>query len=289
MKKIIFILLFIYVTGVAVPAMAATEYSFGVTSRDSVMTTAAQWNPILAWIEKRTGVRLNLKMGLTTSDTQTHLLRGEYDFFVGYPLLQPEAQKELSFHVLAKAIGEQDGSLILVQVTSPYRQLSDLNGQEVSMGGEGIFVGHVFPLMALREKGIRVIPKVVVSQEALIKLFKIGQTSAAVVNLNVLEKAMRHNDGNYRVLWRSELIPPLPIGVQNSVPLGVAEQVQTALLAMAKDPEGQKILADINRRMGYRLLGWEAASDAEYMFAVRSYEQYRQQENAGALPVSAMP
>jgi ABC-type phosphate/phosphonate transport system substrate-binding protein len=62
------------------------------------------------------------------------------------------------------------------------------------------------------------------------------------------------------------------LGVQKSVPLGVAERVRDAFIAMAEDPEGHHILHSINQHMGLGLTGWDAANDAEYQFAVDSYQ-----------------
>jgi len=254
-------------------ALASQSYRFGVTNVETVMTTAAQWNPILTWIEQRTGIALTLHMGMTAEDTQTKLLRGEYDFFLGYPFLQEAARRQLGFRVLLKAKGVTNSSAIVVQAKSTYRSLADLKGQTLWMPHENAFIAHTLPMSVLLSEGITVRKQPVANQEALITAFKLGQAPAAAVNMGLFKRAMVNRHDYYRVLWHSDLVPSLPIGVQQSVPLGIADRVQAAFVDMANDEEGKRILQSINQRMGMKLSGWEVAIDAEYQFAMDSYQQ----------------
>ncbi len=251
---------------------AAQTYRFGVANAQTVMTSAAQWNPILAWIEKHTGISLTLQMGVVAENTQAKLIQGEYDFFFGYPFLQNEPRDKLDFRVLLKGRSIVNQSAIIVQANSPYFSLNDLTGETVWMSHVNAFIAHTMPVAMLRAKKIEVLPHLVANQEALVTAFKLGQVRAAAVNMKLFEKAMINQQASYRVLWRSSSLPSLPIGVQKSVPLGVVERVRDAFIAMADDPEGHHILHNINQRMGLGLTGWDAANDAEYQFAVDSYQ-----------------
>lgn len=252
-------------------AVAGQVYRFGATNRDTVMSTAAQWNPILAWIEQKTGITLELHMGMSLEDTQSRLMRGEYDFFFGYPFLQPDSRDKLGFRVLLQSKGAMSESAIVVQSKSTYRVLADLKDQMVAMPYESAFIAHTVPMAELVKQHIPVRLHVVGNQEALITEFRLGRAQAAAVNVRSFEKSMLNQESNYRVLWRSDALPPLPIGVQNSVPLGVAERVQAAFVAMADDPEGKAILQSINQRMGLKLMGWDSATDEAYQLAIESY------------------
>jgi ABC-type phosphate/phosphonate transport system substrate-binding protein len=115
----------------------------------------------------------------------------------------------------------------------------------------------------------------------LVTEFRLGRVKAAAVNVRSFEKVMLNQAGSYRILWRSASLPPLPIGVQNSVPKGVAERVQTALLTMAEDPEGKAILAAINQRMGLTMAGWVVSNDETYQVAIDSYIHLLKQQKQG--------
>jgi hypothetical protein len=45
-------------------AQAGEVWSFGVLPQRSAVLTAQYWNPILSHVEKRTGIRLELKVGI---------------------------------------------------------------------------------------------------------------------------------------------------------------------------------------------------------------------------------
>lgn len=252
-------------------AFSAVSYRFGVTNIETIMTTAAYWNPILAWIEKQTGVSLVLQMGITAEETQARLMRGEYDFFYGYPLLQPQVRDKLNFHVLLKNKSVINTSAIVVQSNSSYFALKDLNNKRLWMPYPSAFIAHSLPMATLLAQGIHVQPQLVANQESVISAFKLGQIQAVSVNMRIFEKLMKDHVQSYRVLWRSPPLLSLPIGAQESVPLGVVERVQAAFVAMIDDPEGKLILQTINQRMGLKLAGWEIASDKEYQFAIDSY------------------
>ncbi len=254
-------------------ALAGQTYRFGVTNVETVMTTAAQWNPILAWLEQRTGIRLTLQMGMNAEDTQARLMRGEYDFFLGYPLLQDAVREPLGFRVLLKSKNVSNRSAIVVQAKSRYRSLSDLKEAKLWVTHESAFIAHTLPMAALSGAAVKVRLQSVSNQESLVMAFKMGQIPAAALNLGMFERAMAGHSEDYRILWSSADLPSLPIGVQNSVPLGVAERVQAALIEMVNDEAGQKILQSLNRRMGAKLSGWQVATDAEYQFAIAGYRQ----------------
>jgi phosphonate transport system substrate-binding protein len=262
-------------------AYATQVYRFGVANKDTVMSTAAQWNPILLWLEKQTGIKLELHMGVSLEDTQLRLMHGEYDFFVGYPFLQPGVREKQGFRVILQAKGGSNEGAIVVQSRSEYHVLSDLKSQVIYMPHEGAFIAHTVPMAELIKQNIPVKIHTVGNQEALVTEFRLGRVKAAAVNVRSFEKVMLNQAGSYRILWRSASLPPLPIGVQNSVPKGVAERVQTALLTMAEDPEGKAILAAINQRMGLTMAGWVVSNDETYQVAIDSYIHLLKQQKQG--------
>lgn len=262
-------------------AYATQVYRFGVTNKDTVMSTAAQWNPILLWLEKQTGIKLELHMGMSLEDTQIRLMHGEYDFFFGYPFLQSDVRDKLGFRVILQTKGGFNESAIVVQSKSEYHVLSDLKNQVLYMPYEGAFIAHTIPMAELVKQKIPVKVHAIGNQEALVTEFRLGRIKAAAVNVRSFEKVMLNQAGTYRILWRSASLPPMPIGVQNSVPKGVAERVQAALLTMAEDPEGKAILEAINQRMGLTMSGWVVSNDEAYQLAIDSYAYLSKQPKQG--------
>lgn len=255
----------------------AQVYRFGVINKQSVMTTIAFWNPILAWLEKETGLELELSMGVSSAQTQQRLREGKYDFFVGYPLLEPDVRKQLGYRVLLKERGVEEQSAIVVRAASPYNKLADLNGVDVLSAPTQNFIAGFLPLFYLTTRDVYPVPQVVPNQESLVLKFLASEKAAALVNFGVFRKHVPDGD-DYRLLWASPMIPSLPVGVKQAVPVEDAEKVRLALMHMSKSTSGKAVLDKLRQGLGVNVQGWALASDEDYVFAISMYEQAKQRE-----------
>lgn len=256
-------------------ASAAQErvYTVGVANFQTSLSMAAQLNPILQWVGQRAGVELVMKSGYNFDDTQRHLARGEYDFYIGFPSLQPAIRQSLNYKIIA-ALAGQANSAIIVQSHSPYQTLADLNGHEVAMGGHGVFIANVVPRSVLLDEGVKVKQLAVGNQESFVTEFKLGKYQAVAVNLGTFQRVMGTNHYPYRVLWQSLPLRNYPLAVRADVVSDeVVKRVQRAFINMAYDAEGQAILERSNQRLGIQWKGWEQASELEYQFAIQSYQR----------------
>ena len=72
---------------------------------------------------------------------------------------------------------------------------------------------------------------------------KAGRVVAAAVNSQVMRDYAERERFNYRVVWSSEPYLNIPISAHPSVATDKVRAVHKALVGMARDPEGAKILA----------------------------------------------
>ncbi len=86
-----FIRFFLALTGLwlATATAQADTYSFGVLSQRSAVLTAQYWNPILAYVQQKTGIELELKVTRTAPESNNAIERGEYDFVYSKSIFQP--------------------------------------------------------------------------------------------------------------------------------------------------------------------------------------------------------
>ena len=85
-----------------------------------------------------------------------------------------------------------------------------------------------------------------------------GEYDAGAVRLNVARKYAPYG---LKIIDTSDPIPTGPVVVSPEAPYAVARKVQEALLAMAADPEGRKILKNMEPELHG---GFVPASDADY-------------------------
>src|SRR3990172_7290989 len=74
---------------------------FGVINQRSITLTAGYWNPILAYVIRRSGVPLQLRMAKTAPETTAMSISGELAFVYSNHLFTPE-RDALGFTVIAR-------------------------------------------------------------------------------------------------------------------------------------------------------------------------------------------
>lgn len=216
-------------------------YSFGVLNQRSVMLTAQYWNPILKYVSDRSGVRLQLKMGKTAPETSAMIGRSELDFVYSNTIFTP-ANSPAGYRVIARPIENAIQGQIVTLDDSPIRTLKDLEGIEVGFPSLAAFVGYAVPMNGLLQAGINVKPVFAGNQEGIMGQLKARRVIAAGVNSEVMRDFAQRENFKYRVLWTSEGYLNLPVCAHPSVPKEKVIAVKAALVNMAKDQEGLKIL-----------------------------------------------
>jgi phosphonate transport system substrate-binding protein len=217
-------------------------YSFGVVNQRSPVLHAQCWNPILRYVSEKSGVALRLKLAKTAPDHSAMIGRGEFDFIYSNHNFTP-ANDRAGYRVIARPVEAAITGQIVVPAGSPVQALSQLDGKEVAFPSRAAFVGYYVPMDALLRAGVHVRPLFAGNQEGAMGQLKSGRVRAVAVNSQVMRDYGEREGFAYRVIWSSEPFLNIPISAHPSVPLDKVRAVRAALIGMAEDPEGAKILA----------------------------------------------
>ena len=248
------------------PMAAGAEqvYHFSVLNQHSPSLTAQNWNPILAYVSKKAGVELRLKMGKTSLETTDLTLRGEAQFAYTNHLFKPDRVK-LGWQVIARPDTGGVRGQIVVPSGSAVMKLEDLAGQDIAFSSNEAFSGYKLPMEELTRRNIRVNEKFSGNQEGAIGQLKVGRVAAAGVNEDVMAAFGARESFHYRVLWSSEKYNDLPVMVAPVVPREVVEAVTRALIGMRGDEEGWRILqAGAQLLRLERPVGFIVADNSDY-------------------------
>jgi phosphonate transport system substrate-binding protein len=258
-------LLIAVLTGLHAPAFAREQpYSFNVLNHRSIALTAQYWNPILLYVSEKSGVPLELKLNRTSKENTTKAESGAYDFVYSNHFFTP-ARDKLGFKVIARPAGPGIRGQLVVLEDSSVRDLADLQGREVAFPTPDGFAGYWLPMDALVSAGLNVKPVFSGNAEASIGLLLHEDVGAAAVNNTVIESLSRRTGIKYRVLWGSKLYNDLAVMAHPRVPADRVAAVKAALVGMARDPQGRKVL-----QAGAELLksedepGFVAADNRDY-------------------------
>ena len=245
-------------------AAAQQTYSFYVLHQRTVSLTAQYWNPILTYASRKSGVPLELKLAKTAQEGNANAEAGAYAFLYTNHFFTPERDR-LGYKVIARPAGPGIRSQIVVPVDSPIQSLQDLRGKEVAFVSRDGFTGYWLPLDALLRAKVDVSVVFTGNQEASSAQLRVNKVAAAGVNSSVMARYGRRESFEYRALWTSEIYQDLCIMANPKVPADKVAVVKGALIGMASDPDGQKILeagADLLKSNGE--LGFVAADNREY-------------------------
>jgi phosphonate transport system substrate-binding protein len=245
-------------------AAAQQTYSFYVLHQRTVSLTAQYWNPILTYVGRKSGVPLELKLAKTAQEGNANAEAGAYAFLYTNHFFTPERDR-LGYKVIARPAGPGIRSQIVVPVDSPIQSLQDLQGKEVAFVSRDGFTGYWLPQDALLRTKVDVKVVFTGNQEASSAQLRVNKVAAAGVNSSVMARYGRRESFEYRALWTSEIYQDLCIMANPKVPADKVAAVKGALIGMASDPEGQKILeagADLLKSNGE--LGFVAADNRDY-------------------------
>lgn len=236
-------LLFLATLGVTGSVVHAEPvYYFSVLNQRSPVLTAEYWNPILAYVSKKSGVELKLKMGKTAPETTALTMRGEAQFAYTNHLFLPERVK-LGWRVIARPDTDGIRGQLVVPAGSAIMRLEDLAGQSVVFPSAEAFAGYKVPMEELLKRNIQVNAMFAGNQEGAMGQLKVGRAMAAGVNEDVMAAFGARENFQYRVLWSSDNFKDLPVMVSPVVPLEEAQAVARAFTEMKSDPEGGRVLA----------------------------------------------
>lgn len=258
---------FIFLLGLSLPVFAQTPaqaLSFGVISQRSPIMSAQYWNPILRYIGERSGVRLELKLAKTGPDHAAMINRGEYAFIYSNHNFRRE-NDAVGYTVFARPSEEAIRGQIIVLADSPIKTVADLKDKEVVFPSPVAFVGYTVPMDMLVRSDTKVKPLFAGNQEGAIGQLVSKRAVAAGVNSEVAQAYADRQNIEYRVLWSSEEYLNIPLSAHPSVPKEKVKAVRDALIGMASDPDGQKILAESAQLIQQKPpFGFVAAKDSEF-------------------------
>ena len=249
-------------------AMPEGGYRFSPVPQQSIPLVAGYWNPILAWVSARSGVRLQLKISRTSAETTKYVLDQEVEFVFTNHLFSPE-REALGWKVFGRRLTPAVHGQIVVPGDSPVTELAQLDGREIAFPGPEAFVSYKVPMAHLMARKITIKPVFAGNLDAAYAQMYSGKTPAAGVNSQMVEAHARRENRKYRVLWSSEPFHDLALMAAAKLPEREVRAVAQAFAAMHQDPKGLEILTQVSQTIGLTQESHFIASDG------REYDAYR--------------
>lgn len=247
-------------------------YNFSPVNQYDINLTAAYWNPIIAYVSEKSGIKLNLKIGRTSADTTSYVLAKEVEFVFSNHLFTPE-REQLGWKVFGRRNTPTLQGQIVVPADSPITDIAQLKGQDVAFAGPEAFIVYKVPYAHLLSKGVDVKVVFAGNQNAAFAQLFAGKVVAAGGNSQLVEGYARREGKKFRVLWSSESFQDLALMASSKVPEAEVRKVAAAFMDMAQDPRGRDILHQASKEVGLPTDAYFIpASGADYAAYRRFYQ-----------------
>lgn len=187
------------------------------------------------------------------------------------------------YTVFAKMRRDEDlRGLIVVRRDSDIRTVADLKGKAVSFPAPTALAATMLPMYFLHQHGLDVErdiePRYVGSMESsLLNIERKNVTAGTVYPpaWRMFKTERPELAARLKVIWETEFLPNNSVMARDDVPQALVAKVKTLLLAMDQDPEGQRILTEMDSQ------GFESADNEVYSpvrdFMARYQEAFDQQ------------
>lgn len=257
MKKIAISILVFVLSQLGGTAFAET-LSFGIPPQQAPTEVVKRWTPVLQYLEKKTGLVLELKTAKDIATYQQQIMEGLYDIAYVNPNTYVAANKLKGYLAFAQEKDGKSFGMIVARKGGPISNLSELNGRTLAFPSSFAVMATILPLKQLEDQKIPVRIQYVVSMDSVYRsvakgLFLAGGGESRT--FGILDPEIRDQ---LVVLWQSDELPPFPFFAHPRVPTATLNQIQKAMIAMGQDPEGRALLNVVN------IKGLEKSTDAEY-------------------------
>jgi phosphonate transport system substrate-binding protein len=239
---------FLLFTGTTASAQQP-QYNFSPVNQYDINLTAAYWNPIIAYVSEKSGVKLNLKIGRTSADTTSYVLAKEVEFVFTNHLFSPE-REQLGWKVFGRRNTPTLQGQIVVPADSPITDIAQLKGQDVAFAGPEAFLIYKVPYAHLQSRNIGVKVIFAGNQNAAFAQLFAGKVQASGGNSQLVDSYTRREGRKFRVLWSSEPFQDLALMASSKVPEAEVRRVAAAFTDMYKDPKGRDILHQASKEVG---------------------------------------
>jgi phosphonate transport system substrate-binding protein len=248
------------------PAKVSSEpsYNFSPVNQYNLELMATYWNPILAYVSDKSGVRLSLRLGRTSAETTSLVLAGESDFAFTNHLFSPDRAK-LGWKVFGRRDAPPVSGQIVVRALSPINTLADLEGKTVAFPGTEALVAYKVPFAHLSEKKINTTAVFAGNIDAAFSQMLAGRADATGSNSQMVAEYAAREDRKFRVIWSSPPFNDLALMASPRVPPAKVQAVAKAFLGMHKDPLGKQLLTDAAKALQALIpISFVKATDADY-------------------------
>lgn len=237
---------------------AQPTINVGIVPQQSASRLAKLWTPILNYLSEKTGYQLKFKTAQNIPTFEKRVLAGEYDLAYMNPYHYTVFHQKPGYRAIARQADKRIRGILVVRKGSAVDSLQALNGRDLAFPSPAAFAASVLPRAELEKQGVEFTPHYVSSHDSVYLGVAKGLFLAGGGIQRTFNNMAPEVKNQLRVLWTTAGYTPHAFAVSPRMSAEVANKLQAAMVAMAKDPKGRELLATI----GFKAI--EVAQDSDW-------------------------
>lgn len=235
--------------GWSTPASAAGSFIVAVVPQFAPSDINRDWSPLLEQLGKMTGHQFQLRLYDNAARFEADFKNGIPDFVFLNPYHMVQAKRAQGYLPLVRDGNQLLRGILVVRNDSPIRQISDLNQKLVAFPSITAFGASLYMRALLIEnEKIKIHPVYVGTHQNAYRHVMLGEAAAGGGIHATLKKEPGQVQAHLRIIYTTPDTPAHPIAAHPRVPASIRAQIQQALIRLADDPQGQKLLNPIQMR-----------------------------------------
>lgn len=223
-------------------AWAGQVYTISVVPQFTPVDIGTRWTPLLARLEKDTGISLQLRVLEHIPKFEADFLAGLPDFVYLNPWHEVMAMKAQGYIPLVRG-GDPLNGILVVDRQGPIKRLADLSGKTLAFPSPNAFGASLYMRALLKEQeGLDFTPTYVGTHQNVYRHVLLGEAAAGGGIAATLEKEPAAVQSRLFVLYATPGVPSHPLAAHPRVPAQIREQLAAALLRLDRTPEGRRLL-----------------------------------------------
>lgn len=233
--------------------------NFGIVPQQAASKLAETWGPLLAEVGRRAGVHLTFRTAPTIPAFEERLNQGEYDIAYMNPYHYVVFHQSAGYQAFAKEKDRKIKGIIVVKQDSYYKKPADLAGKDIAFPAPAAFAASILPQAEFGRLGISINTRFVASHDSVYRAVAAGIQEAGGGIQRTFEATAPEIRAQLRVLTETPAYTPHAFAAHSRVTPAVLVRVQAAMLSLADDDVGRKLLKPLAMAKGF-----SAAADQDW-------------------------
>jgi phosphonate transport system substrate-binding protein len=228
------------------PALAQqAPLTLGIVPQQSASRLAEDWGPLVTELSRRSGVSVLFRTAPSIPVFEERLAKGEYDLAYMNPYHYIVFHKSTGYQVFAKEQDRRLKGILVVRKDSAYQKPADLAGKTVVFPAPAAFAASILPQAEFGRLKIPIDAKFVASHESVYRAVASGLQEAGGGIQRTLEASPPSVRDALRVLTETPAYTPHAFAAHPRVPAASVAKVLAAMVSLAGDEAGQRLLEPI--------------------------------------------